>query len=307
MSLRQHLTLPRIARMLGVDLIHYPHFDAPVIFSSVPVVATLHDAKYLVRPDFFSNLSRLRRLYMRFLFGQTLRRATAVITISHAAAADFARIFSVPIERLQVVYEAADAQFQPVSDDVMSAFREKVGMKRPFILTVGERRPHKNHIGLIRAYAQSHSRHSHDLLIVGQPYQDYTEPEATAQQLGLAGQVHFLSDLSFTDLIAAYTAADLFVLVSFYEGFGLPIIEAMQCDTPVIAANTTAAGEVLGSGGLAVNPANQTEITAAIDHVLSSQERQQDLIMHGSQWRTRFSWERAAVQTLQVYQMTGQL
>jgi glycosyltransferase involved in cell wall biosynthesis len=302
MSLRQHFTLPRLAQDLHVDLLHYPHFDAPVLWGRVPVVATLHDAKYLVRPDFFTNLSQLKRLYMRFSFGQTIRRAAAVITISNAAAADFSRLFTVPLERFHVIYEAADDQFRPVLPDVVVQFQERMGLKRPFILTVGERRPHKNHVGLIGAYAQSDSRHSHDLLIVGQAYRDYTEPEAVAQQLGLANQIHFMADLTFADLIAAYTAADLFVLVSFYEGFGLPLIEAMQCDTPVIAASTTGAGEIVGAGGLTVNPANQAEITAAIDNVLQNQEQRQKLKASGRQWHTRFSWEQAAAQTLQVYE-----
>ena len=92
------------------------------------------------------------------------------------------------------------------------------------------------------------------------------------------------------------------MLVSFYEGFGLPLIEAMQCDTPVIAASTTGAGEIVGAGGLTVNPANQAEITAAIDNVLQNQEQRQKLKASGRQWHTRFSWEQAAAQTLQVYE-----
>lgn len=302
MSLRQHVMLPRLAQKLGVNVLHYPHFDAPVLWGRVPVVATLHDAKYLVRPDFFTNLSGLKRFYMRFSFQQTLRRATAVIAISHAAAADFARLFNVPIERMQIIYEAADRQFRPVSAEAVRAFRDKTEVQRPFILTVGERRPHKNHAGLIRAYARSQSRRSHDLVIVGQAYQDYAEPEKLTKQLGLDAQIHFFDNLTFADLIAAYTAADLFVLASFYEGFGLPILEAMQCDTPVIAANTTASGEILGEGGLAVNPADEAEIAAAIDQVLQRPAKRQELLTRGRRWRDRFSWEQAAVQTLQVYE-----
>ena len=134
MSLRQHHMLPHLAQKLKVDLLHYPHFDAPVLWGNIPVVATLHDAKYLVRPDFFTNLSWFKRQYMRFSFEQTLRRATAVITISHAAAADFSKLFSVPLDQMRVIYEAADAQFQPASVGEQSVFREKYGVKRPFII-----------------------------------------------------------------------------------------------------------------------------------------------------------------------------
>ncbi len=301
MSLRQRLFLPQMAQELRVDLLHYPHFDAPVLFGRVPVVVTLHDAKYLVRPDFFTSLSWLKRQYMRYSFGQSLRRAAAVITISHATSNDLSRIFAAPLARMNVIYEAADPQFRPAPAESIMAFQEKYGLKRQFLLTVGERRPHKNHLGLLQAYADSQSRLTHDLVIIGQPYQDYTAPEEFVRARSLEQQVHFLSGVSFSELIAAYTAADLFVLVSFYEGFGLPILEAMACDTPVIASNTTAAGEIVGAGGLAVDPRQIGAIRQAMDSLLGDAVRRQALVRKGRIWRQRFSWQQAAAQTLAVY------
>jgi len=113
MSPRQQTELPQLARRLGVDLLHYPHFDAPVWWQPVPVVATIHDAKYLVRPTFFTNLSTLKRLYMRVCFQATLQRAAAVITDSYNTAQDLKRLFQPSTRRLSVVHLAADAQFRP--------------------------------------------------------------------------------------------------------------------------------------------------------------------------------------------------
>lgn len=301
MSLQQHWTLPRLAQKLGVDLLHYPHFDAPVLYQPVPVVVTLHDAKYLVRPDFFTNLSQIKQQYMRFSFAQSLRHAAGVIAISQATATDMQTLFGIQPHRMTIIYEAPDPQFHPSSPTDNREFREKYKIQRPFLLTVGERRPHKNHLGLLQAYAHSHSRYTHDLVIIGQPYLDYTAPETFVRDNGLTQQVHFLSNVTFPDLITAYTTADLFILVSFYEGFGLPILEAMACHTPVIAANTTAAGEIVGEGGIAIDPNNIDGIQQTIDNLLRSPEQRQALVEKGHTWQRQFSWQRAAAETLALY------
>ena len=301
MALRQHLCIPQLACRLRVDLIHYPHFDAPVLFSSVPVVSTIYDAKYLVRPDFFTGLGRLKRIYMRLCFAQTLRRAAAVITVSRSTALDLQKLFGIDTSRLQAIYLAADPRFQPATADKVIKIQQKYELSRPSILSVGERRPHKNHVGLIHAYAQSQSRYSHDLVIIGQAYQDYTQPEETARSLGLADQVHFLTDVDVVELIAFYTTADLFVLVSFYEGFGLPILEAMACGTPVIASSSTATGEIAGTGAIQVDPQDTAQIATAIDRVLHDDDVRQQLIACGHRWHQRFTWQQTAQQTIAVY------
>ncbi|MCX6043979.1 MAG: glycosyltransferase family 1 protein [Chloroflexi bacterium] len=302
MALQQHVVIPRLAQQLNVQLIHYPHFDAPVFWGRLPVVTTIHDAKYLVHPEFFTNLSQVKRQYMRFSFAQSLKRSAGVIVVSHNTAKDLARLFKTPLSRLSVIYEAADARFQPATALAVESLREQYHLSRPFLLTVGEYRPHKNHVGLIQAYANSQSRQTHDLVIIGQAYQDYTEPQLLVQQLGLTDQVHFLSGVPFADLITFYTAAELFVLVSFYEGFGLPILEAMACGAPVLCSATTAAGEITGEGGLTVDPHDSGAITQQIDALLQNPALRQQWIVKGAAWRQHYTWEQAAQQTLALYQ-----
>jgi glycosyltransferase involved in cell wall biosynthesis len=301
MSLRQHLYLPRFAKQLGVDLIHYPHFDAPVFNGSVPVVATLHDAKYLVRPGFFTHLNTVKRASMRFAFRATLKRAKHVISDSLATAEDIHRLFGVSTDRMTVVYLAAHSRFRPVTASAVDDLRRRYSLKRPFILTVGERRPHKNHIGLIEAYARSEGRATHDLVIVGQAYGDYTEPEERVRALGLAGTVHFVTSATLDDLVSFYSAAHVFALVSFYEGFGLPILEAMACGTPVIASCTTATGEISGPHSLQVDPANISQISAALNRILRDEPLRREMAAQGERWAASFSWQRAARETLAVY------
>ncbi len=301
MALQQQLMIPRLAQQLKTQLIHYPHFDAPVLWGRLPVVTTIHDAKYLVHPEFFTNLSRVKRQYMRFSFAQSLKRSAGVIVVSQNTAKDLARLFGVPLSRLSVIYEAADARFQPAAISAVQMLRAKYQLARPFLLTVGEYRPHKNHVGLIRAYANSQSQQTHDLVMIGQAYQEYTEPQMLVQQLGLTDRVHFLSDVPFADLITFYTAAELFVLVSFYEGFGLPILEAMACGAPAICSATTAAGEIAGEGGITVDPNDSQAITQQIDELLQNPALRQQWIVKGAQWCQRYTWQQAAQQTLTLY------
>jgi glycosyltransferase involved in cell wall biosynthesis len=300
MALRQYLVLPHLARNLGVDLIHYPHFDAPVLLGSTPVVATIHDVKYLAHPEFFTDLARLKRWYMYFCFAQTLRRAAAVIAVSEATAQDLC-IFDVDGQRPCVIYEAVSSRFRPANVEQQTALREKYGLERPFILSVGERRPHKNHAGLIHAFAQSQSQQTHDLVIVGQVYHGYDEAAEMARKMGIGNHVHFLTEVDDGELVAIHTTADLFVLVSLYEGFGLPILEAMACGTPVIASSTTASGEIVGSGGVQVDPRDPAAIADAIDQMLCDAVLRHFYVERGYERCRQFTWQRTAQKTLALY------
>lgn len=302
MSLRQHWSLPRWATRLGADLLHYPHFDAPVWLSRVPVVSTMYDVKYLLHPHFFTSLSQLKLAYMRWSYWATWRRATAVCAISNHTATDLRRLFGEPHTQLSITPLAADPAFQPQPTAYIAALRKKYNLPRPFILSVGERRPHKNHTTLIAAYAQSKAQATHDLVIIGQPHADYRAPEEAIAEYGLHGRVHLLSQVSFADLITFYTVADVFALVSLYEGYGLPVIEAMACDTAVIASNTTALAEVTGSGGWQVNPLDLDAITTALDHLVQDEALRQKWIENGRHWAKQYNWSHTAQQTLLVYE-----
>ncbi len=301
MSWRQQLAVPRFAKLVSADLIHYPHFDAPVLSERVPVVATVHDAKYLVRPDFITHLNVVKRMYMRLAFRATLKRASAVLFISRATAADMQRLFSMAAGQGKVVHLAADPRFRPATAEDVALVKRRYKIHRPFILTVGERRPHKNHVGLIDAYARSDSRTTHDLVIVGQAYSDYVEPENCIRSLGLEDAVHFVTTATFEDLVGLYTAADIFVLVSLYEGFGLPILEAMACGTPVIASSTTATGEIAGPHSLQVDPTDTNEIAAALDRLADDEALRRQLAGQAAGWAASFDWKRTAKETLEVY------
>jgi glycosyltransferase involved in cell wall biosynthesis len=301
MSLAQHVTLPRTALRLGVDLLHYPHLDAPVFFGRVPVVSTIHDAKYLTLKGLFPRLDALKRWYLRRCFAATVRRSAAVIADSAATAADL-RAFYGTKPRVRVVPLAADHDFRPSTPEAVTAFRARHDLRRPYVLCVGEFRPHKNHARLIRAFAASRGAAAHDLVLVGQRHERDQPPEPAAAEARVAARVHVLTDVSSAELVAAYTGADAFALVSLHEGFGLPILEAMACGVPAIVSKTTAAGEVAGDAGLLVDPESETEIVAALDRVLGDAELAARLRAAGLRRACGYTWDETARRTLAVYE-----
>lgn len=302
MSLRQHAYLPRIAKRLKVDLWHYPHFDAPVLFGTIPSVVTIFDALYLLELRSVRRLSPLQRIYMRQSYRFSLKRASQIITVSQNTASDLTRLFSYDINKLRIIYLAADKNFRQANNDEISEINQALNLSRPFILSVGELRPHKNHVGLIKAYNAAKCSDTHDLLIVGQVHQDYDAPMRLVSELGLDDRVRFLTDIDADALPILYSGADLFVLVSYYEGFGLPVLEAMKCGCPVIASNTTALREVAGEGAYLVDPVNQTEITHVMDEVIMDTDLKRQLITRGTAWASKFSWKKAANETVAVYE-----
>lgn len=299
MSLAQHVTLPRLAGRLGADLVHYPHFDAPVL-GRVPVVATIHDVKYLQLRRLFRRLDGLKRWYLRQCLAMTARRGAAIIADSRATEADVRRLLA-PRGLLRVVPLAADPSFRPASDGTVAAFRARHGLERPFVLCVGEFRPHKNHEGLIRAFAASRGAAGHDLVLIGQRHRGDVPPEDAAEAAGIAPRVRVLTDVSAEDLVAAYTGAAAFALVSRHEGFGLPILEAMACGSPVIVSGTTAAGEVAGDAARLVDPERLDDIAAALDALLGDPEEARRLRAAGFERARHFTWDETARGTLAVY------
>ena len=301
MSLRQHFAVPWLARRLGVDLLHYPHYDAPVSLASVPVVATIHDLKYLKHPHWYRRGSRLKNIYARWSYGQTAKHASAIIAVSHFTADQFRNTFPRANAQVTVIHEAVGREFRSHPEILSRVAQERHGIARPFVLTVGERRPHKNQAGLIRAFAHCNARNTHDLVIVGGAYGDYLEPERVVSEFGMENNVHFLDKVSDADLRALYSEADVFALVSKYEGFGFPLLEAMNSGTAVVASETTATGEIAGSGALLVDPDDHLAIGDAIYRLLTDEGQRTIQIEKGRKRAQQFCWNKAAMETLAVY------
>lgn len=303
LSLRGQWVLPAALHRAHPELLHYPHFDLPWLTPG-QVVATLYDLKYIARPDFFPHAGRLRRGVILAMMRHTLRRARRVIVTSHSTANDLVYRLSAPVEKLRVIPLGIDkGYFTAAAPQAIANARHRYSLEQPFILFVGERRPHKNLDGLLRAFEIFRRRVPKDyhLAIVGRSYPGYSRPEALAHALGLGNLVHFFDYAPEHDLALLYRAADAAILLSHYEGFGLPVLEAMACGTPVVVSNVTSLPEVAGKAGLQVSPDDPDQAAEALLQVIPGGMQREQCITLGVEQAQHFTWERCARQTLNVY------
>jgi glycosyltransferase involved in cell wall biosynthesis len=292
--------MPRHLRRDKPDLLHV-QYTGP-LFGSVPLVATIHDVSYLDLPEYFTPF-RARQL--KLTVKRTVERAARILTPSEFSKASIVRHYGIDERRVTVVPNAVSAHFRPMDRDVArAAVERRLGVRGPFVLTVGDLQPRKNHLGLLRAFEQvmqAHPKLTHQLVFVGKETWYSAKVHAAVQASSVADRVHFTGFVEDAELVQFYGACELFVYPSFYEGFGLPILEAMACGRAVACSNTTAMPEVADSAGLLFDPGNTDEIARAISDVVLDADLRVRLERLGQQWAAGFSWKRSAARTLNAY------
>ena len=197
-----------------------------------------------------------------------------------------------------------DPRFQPVADKAaLKSVRRRLKLDDAYILHVGTIEPRKNLSTLVRAYARLRREHrlTPELVLAGEPGWMYQPTVRLVEELGLRNSVHFIGRVPAAELPAVYSAADLLVFPSLYEGFGLPPLEAMTCGTPVVASNVSSLPEVVGDAGLLVDPRDETALAEAMFRALTDTDLRQQMRERGLQRAKGFSWERCARETLAVY------
>jgi glycosyltransferase involved in cell wall biosynthesis len=297
-TLAQQVLLPRAARVTSCDLFHYGYFDLPRGFS-MPVVATCFDIEPLRQPSLFS----ARIVWYYKLMAGGLRRARYVIAISQATARDLAELLGVRRDRIRVIPLAPDSRFMPAASAVSrDAIRQKYGLPDRFVLYVGNTMPHKNLPRLVGAICRARAVDpSVCLLLAGgrDRYRRIAEQAIVAN--GLADHVRFIGRVSDEDLPSLYRCATVFVFPSLYEGFGLPVIEAMACGTPVVTSNRSSLPEVAGNAAILVNPLREDEIAEGILRLFREPAAAREYASRGLRQAKRFSWRRCAEQHAAVY------
>ncbi len=299
-SLQQQWIVPRMLRQAGATLYHSPYYLMPYL-PGVPSVVTCYDLIPLLYPEYFTAAQRLVYWLAHTL---AVRATRVVLTISKATKADLARIFHLDPPRISVTLLAADKSFAPCSSAQIAAVRVKYGLPEQYVLYLGSNKPHKNLPRLVRAWHISdlESRISNlGLVIAGHWDKRYPEAARLAEELGLNDQVVFAGPVSEADLPALYSGADLFVFPSLSEGFGLPVLEAMSCGTPVICSNTSSLPEVAGDAAILVDPLNTEALAEKMRNVATQAELRHAMREKGLAQAIRFSWERTAQETLAAY------
>ena len=280
------------------DLYHALAFVAPLALPA-PLVVTVYDLSFLHYPQ---TLSASRRAYLRLFTGLTCRRARRVICISHSTARDVIEQLGVAPEQVDVAAAGHDpARFRPLPAAEVAAFRREKGLPERFWLFVGTLEPRKNLPTLLQAYAALPAHERPPLLLGGGKGWDYDEIFASVARLGLADSARWLGFLAADDLPCWYNCAETFVYPSVYEGFGLPVLEAMACGTPVIVADASSLPEVAGEAGLCV-PAHDVHAWAdALRRAMTDAAWREQASQRGLAQASRYTWQETARQTIRSY------
>lgn len=280
---------------ISCDIFHWLTPYLP-LFQDFPSIITVHDLTYIKYPHFFGN--RLKSLYFKKIMKRACQRASKLIAISKNTKRDLEQILKMDPLKIKVIYEDAYLEKPKVPAKILQ------NLKKPYILYVGEKRPHKNLEGLIRAFSLFKKNDKWDtcLVLVGKKYQDYSSYLFLIKELGLEKNIILMEKVSDKELISLYSHADIFILISFSEGFGLPVLEAMKFDVPIIISNIGALTEIAKDAALVVNPANFEEIAKAIFELFNSKELKNELVEKGFLRSRDFSWKKTAQETLNLYE-----
>jgi glycosyltransferase involved in cell wall biosynthesis len=284
-----------------LDLFHSPDFVLPPVNGRIPTLLTVHDLSFIHYPHVFPE--RLVR-YLNQVVPWSIGRATHVLADSEATRNDLLNIWQVSPEKVTVLYSGVHERFRPVSDvSKITAVRQKYHLVDwPYLLSVGTLQPRKNYQMLIRAFAPLANKVPHHLVISGGKGWLYDEMMAEVAHQGLAERVHFIGFVDDADLPALYSAASLFVFPSLYEGFGLPLLEAMGCGTAVLTSNSSSLPEVAGDAAQQLPPDDQAAWSEAMLALLTEDSRRQALVNAGLNQVKRFSWQGSARQLLKIYE-----
>jgi glycosyltransferase involved in cell wall biosynthesis len=303
---RLALDLPRSVGQDHPELLHV-QYTGP-LFTGVPLVVSVHDVSYLELPDCFT---WYRRKQLKLTVRRTVKKAAAVLTPSEFSRRAILDHYRLDDDKVVVVPNAVSSQFRPMDRRVsLKAIEKRFGVRGPFVLTVGDLQPRKNHLGLLKAFEEAvraHPQLRHQLVFVGKETWYSKDLHRAVERSSVSGRVHFTGFVEDSDLVSFYAGCDLFVFPSFYEGFGLPILEAMACGRAVACSSATAMPEVANAAGILFDPYSVPEMARAIGDVLLDEEMRVRLERLGSNRAASFTWERAAQRTLDVYyEVAGQ-
>ena len=288
-----------------IDLFHSPDFVLPPT-GRTPALLTVHDLSFLRVPEHF--VPGFRN-YLERAVSRGVSKACHILADSKSTRDDLLELLGVSHDRITVIYPGVEARFTRIDEaDILAGVTRRYRLPSRFILGLGTLQPRKNFDGLIRAFRSltagaAGAEHFADLHLVigGGAGWMYENMLKQVKHTGLEGRVHFPGYVKDEDLPGLYTLAAVLAFPSWYEGFGLPVLEAQACGTPVVAANNSSLPEVVGSGGVLVDPSDTEELACALSRVLVDNRCRARLISAGHEQAAKFTWEKAAAQLLTAY------
>jgi len=296
------VNIPNILNGKDIDIYHVPQNGVGLpIEKKCPFIITLHDTIPIHMPETVGD--RYLEIFTTKM-KSIVDNSDGIITVSEFSKEDISRDFNYPKEKIFVTYLASENIYKPIDKSIASSILKKqYSLSNNYILYVGGFSPRKNILGLIKAYSKlpKNIRESHNLVIAGNKGKSYELYKKCAEEYNVDNHVIFPGFISMEYMPYLYNAASLFVYPSFYEGFGLPPIEAMACGVPVIASNVTSIPEILADAAILFNPNDINELSSKLYEVLMDENIKQELIHKGFIKNNSLSWEKTALDTLKAY------
>lgn len=288
-----------IENIIGkVNLYHATDFVLPPIHKKTKSIVTIHDLSYIRVPE---AASPSLKAYLDVVVPRSLNRATHIHAVSETTRQDLITLYNIPPEKISVIFNAVESHFKPITPS-KEIFEKYHIPNVPYIITVGTVQPRKNYSRLVKAVAQLRTRHDIHLVVVGGRGWLEDEFYATIRDAKMTDYVHLTGFVADEDLPALYTGAIAMAFPSLYEGFGIPILEAMACGVPVVSSNSSSLPEVAENAALLIDPYSVDEVLEALERVITDHSMRNMLIQRGFEQAKKFSWDTSASQLLQLYQ-----
>lgn len=287
-GIKEQLKFPyKKLKKMKPDILHVPHYNVPIFYRGKMVV-TIHDLTHLKLKQFLPN--KFAYLYAKFMMWVAIKKSSVVLTVSENSKQDILQYFKVNPDKIKVIYNGVGEEFRKKSKDEIDYLYEKYNIPRnkKILMYAGNLKPHKNIEKLLEAFSLLEDKENYVLLIVGKAFENYTVLDEKEKQLGIKDFIINTGSLTQEQIIDVYNLADLFIFPSLYEGFGLPIIEALACGTKVISSNTSSLPEVGGDVIEYFDPNNAREICEKIkasEHIEFNEEKVE-------KWLKNFDWKK---------------
>lgn len=286
------IDIPAIVKKYKPDLFFSPDGWMPLNLK-IPVVDVIHDLNFIHRPFDFP---MFYRKYYQYFFPKFAARASQILTVSEYSKNDMIEQWNLSPDKIDVVFNGCHVYFAPITNDLKKEVQNKFTHGEPYFLNIGSQNPRKNIPGLIRAFDQfkQNTGSSYKLVLIGEPMWKNFGNQHHVEEIIHHEDVIFTGRVSDEVLHLLLASAQALALVSFSEGFGIPILEAMYCDVPVICSNVTSLPEVAGDAAILVDPFNFHSIANAMAEVAYNHQLRKTLIANGRVQRQKFSWDKSA-------------
>lgn len=307
-KLGEQFLFPRLLNRYNLDLIHFLNFNHPIIYRG-KFISSIHDLTMVKAPSGRNQLSIFKRPFYKLVLKNAINKSRIISTISNQSKQDIIELYQIPKEKIKVIPLSIDKErYQPVKPKIGQKKLDKYQINKPYLLFVSQLRPHKGIGYLLKAFQILKKEYQQDklkLVLVGKDFGKFPRLSQQIKQAQKRGDVIAPGFIENEDMAALYSMAECFVFPSLYEGFGLPPLEAMACQTPVASSDQSCMPEVLGKAPLYFDPRDPAMMASIINTLLINQKLADKLVRRGLEQVSKYSWQKTAQETLKLYQQVA--